>query len=90
MGKRGILAGFTSGPGECPSWLEAEHVAANLMAPVVGALRDEVTFMNSLTTNLHLLLASFYRPKQTARQRTRILIEEGSFASDRVRTHRPR
>ena len=36
----------------------------------------EVVVMNSLTINLHLLMASFYRP---TRERHVILIEHGAF-----------
>lgn len=83
---RGILAGFENAPGSnIPSWLEAEKVVARIMAPIVGAREDEVVLMGSLTTNLHFLLASFYRPNSIeAEQRTKILIEERAFSSDRV------
>src|SRR5690606_19713957 len=50
------------------------------LAAVVGALPAEVVAMNSLTANLHLMLASFYRP---VGERTVILVEAGSFPSDR-------
>jgi kynureninase len=56
-----------------------ENLTAGLAA-LSGARPDEVVAMNSLTVNLHLMLASFYRPQGA---RTRILIEAGAFSSDR-------
>ena len=50
------------------------------MAALAGARLPEVVVMNSLTINLHLFMASFYRP---ARERSVILIEQGAFPSDR-------
>ena len=50
------------------------------MAGVVGAKDTEVVCMNSLTTNLHLLFVSFYRP---TRGRHKIISEAKMFPSDR-------
>ena len=51
-----------------------------MLAQLAGAEPQEVVAMNSLTVNLHLLLASFYRPLG---RRRAILIEAGAFSSDR-------
>ena len=56
-----------------------ENLTAGLAA-LTGATTGEVVAMNSLTVNLHLMLASFYRPQGPRR---RILIEAGAFSSDR-------
>ena len=53
--------------------------AAKLMAPVVGALPDEVAVMETLTANLHLMMASFYRPTE---EKNKIILEGKAFPSD--------
>ncbi|MEK6151699.1 kynureninase [Flavobacteriaceae bacterium 3-367] len=64
--------------GEKPWWDYHERLAAPL-ARVVGAKTREVTVMNTLTVNLHLLMVSFYRPTQ---KRYKIICEEKAFPSD--------
>lgn len=61
-------------------WYDYHEMFAEPAAHVVGALPHEVVIMGSLTTNLHLLMASFYRP--TA-DRFKIMIEANAFPSDR-------
>ena len=61
------------------NWLNYHNDIKDLLAPIVGASPHEVTCMNSLTVNLHLLLTSFYMPKG---KRIKILMEGGAFPSD--------
>jgi kynureninase len=60
-------------------WVDYHELLREPSARLVGALPHEVVAMNSLTVNLHLLMASFYRP---AGERTRIVIEDSAFPSD--------
>jgi len=67
-------------------WLPYHAGLTEPTARLVGALPDEVVVMNSLTVNLHLLMASFYRPTAS---RYRIVVEDYCFSSDSyaVRSH---
>jgi kynureninase len=60
-------------------WYSYHETLRDQGARLVGALPDEVVFMNGLTVNLHLLMATFYRP---TRERFRILYDEPCFPSD--------
>ena len=60
-------------------WFHYHKFSKSIMGAMVGALASEVVAMNSLTTNLHLLMVSFYRP--TA-ERFKIITEGGAFPSD--------
>lgn len=62
-----------------PAWMDLPQQISDRMAPLVGGRPDEVVVMNTLTVNLHLMMASFFRPDS---QRTKILIEEHAFPSD--------
>lgn len=60
-------------------WMPYHRLLSDQTAAIVGATPAEVVVMNSLTVNLHLMMASFYRPTP---QRFKILIERGAFPSD--------
>ena len=62
------------------AWLPYHEFLTENMAAIVGAEPVETVVMNSLTVNLHLLMVSFYRP---TRERYKVVIENGSFPSDR-------
>lgn len=61
------------------SWWDYHERLAVPMATLLGAKTKEVCVMNTLTVNLHFLMASFYRP--TAK-RFKIICEEKAFPSD--------
>ena len=58
-------------------WLSYHERFAPALARLVGAQPLEVVAMNTLTVNLHLMLATFYRP---TRERPKILIEQQAFS----------
>jgi len=60
-------------------WFHYHKFLTNGAASVVGAKPIEVVVMNQLTSNLHFLFVSFYRPTQ---QRFKIIMEAGAFPSD--------
>jgi len=60
-------------------WLSYHEIFPKLLAPIVGAMEDELVIMNQLTVNLHLLMVSFYKPTI---QRYKIICEAKAFPSD--------
>jgi len=61
-------------------WMPYHSFLTESTARMVGAKAHEVVVMNSLTVNLHLLMASFYRP---TKERFKIMIEGDAFPSDK-------
>lgn len=74
--ERIALAGHTEAKNP---WLPYHEFLTEQTARFTGAKPEEVINMNSLTTNLHLLFVSFYRP---TKERHKILIEANAFPSD--------
>jgi kynureninase len=60
-------------------WYSYHEALRETTARLVGAKPVEVICMNSLTVNLHLMIATFYRPTKS---RFKILMEEPAFPSD--------
>ncbi|MBW1297121.1 kynureninase [Aquimarina litoralis] len=60
-------------------WWDYHERMAKPLGKVVGAKPSEITVMNTLTVNLHLLMVSFYRPHG---RRYKIICEEKAFPSD--------
>src|SRR5438874_47182 len=60
-------------------WYSYHEALRNPTARLAGAQPIEVICMNSLTVNLHLMMATFYRPTKS---RFKILMEDPAFPSD--------
>src|SRR6202049_2660660 len=60
-------------------WYSYHETLRQPTARLVGAQPNEVIHMNSLTVNLHLMMATFYRPTTS---RNKSLMEEPAFPSD--------
>ena len=60
-------------------WYSYHEMFAEPLASLVGAQPQEVVAMNGLTTNLHLLMVSFYRPSS---KKYKIICEGKAFPSD--------
>ena len=71
------VAGHFDGP---TAWTEYHELLTAPLARLCGAREIEVVATGTLTANLHQMLISFYRPEG---KRRRILVEKGSFPSDR-------
>jgi kynureninase len=61
------------------AWYSYYDLIRESSARLVGAKPGEVIYMNGLTINLHLMMATFYRPRQG---RSLIVMDEPAFPSD--------
>lgn len=78
---KGVFGHFMTWEESLPPWLHMDDATKEQTAKLVGALPSEVVVMETLTANLHLLMASFYRPTAS---RYKIIIEGKAFPSDHV------
>ncbi|KAI9737271.1 MAG: Kynureninase (L-kynurenine hydrolase) [Claussenomyces sp. TS43310] len=67
-------------------WQSMAERASQQSSRLVGALPEEVAIMGTLTSNLHCLMASFYKPTTT---RHKIILEWKAFPSDHVSSKSP-
>ncbi|KAF4124828.1 kynureninase [Geosmithia morbida] len=79
-GSIGVAGHFkTMGGSPLGPWQDMAEECAKLSADVVGASAHEIVIMNTLTANLHFMMASFYRPTE---KRHKIILEWRPFPSD--------
>lgn len=84
--KLGVEGWFDKAEGAEQPWLSYHNLCKQALSQILGAEPSEVCPMNALTVNLHLLLASFYRPTE---KKYKILTIKGDFPSDQyaLETH---
>ena len=64
--------------GETP-WLDMHASMLGTLSQIAGAKPAEISVMNQLTVNIHLMLVSFYNP---VGRRKKIIVESKAFPSD--------
>lgn len=62
-------------------WQDMAEDCAKKSADIVGASPSEIVIMNTLTVNLHMLMAAFYKPTE---KKHKIILEWKPFPSDHV------
>jgi kynureninase len=60
-------------------WMHFHDQLTQPLSKITGCLPEEVVVMNSLTVNIHLMMAGFYHP---TKERYKIICEAGAFPSD--------
>lgn len=80
---KGVFGHFRKLDDGHPPWLDMDDALKEQTSKIVGALPSEVVVMQTLTANLHILMASFYKP---TKDRYKIIIEGKAFPSDHVNT----
>jgi len=78
--EEGVESFFT---GKAP-WLDLHNALLEPLSVIAGAKPSELSVMNQLTVNIHLMMVSFYRPNG---KRNKILIESKAFPSDQYAVH---
>lgn len=77
---KGVFGHFTKiEDSNLAQWLDVDEDVRADMAALVGASASEVAVMQTLTANLHFLMASFYKP---SKERFKIILEQKAFPSD--------
>ena len=78
--EEGVESFFT---GKAP-WLDLHNALLEPLSVIAGAKPREISVMNQLTVNIHLMLVSFYQP---VGKRKKILVESKAFPSDQYAIH---